>query len=167
MPLKIKKILKGLVLLVCVSYWESFTFNFICGLLQIPGTNHIMKSCSWDIGCVLLMLKEDPLREPLSGGEKERKREEGERQIEGEKAKREEGSELQDRERREGRERKDREEGRAAAVKLHFILTDLLYTLISLLKKRKWHSIRRNPFLLEQVCQLRDEWIQAELSSSG
>lgn len=63
--------------------------------------------------------------------------------------------------------KKDREEGRAAAVKLHFILTDLLYTLISLLKKRKWHSIRRNPFLLEQACQLRDEWIQAELSSSG
>lgn len=69
---------------------------------------------------------------------------------------------------REGRAgKKDREEGRAAAVKLHFILTDLLYTLISLLKKRKWHSIRRNPFLLEQACQLRDEWIQAELSSSG
>lgn len=66
----------------------------------------------------------------------------------------------------EGRE-KDREEGRAAAVKLHFILTDLLYTLISLLKKRKWHSICRNPFLLEQACQLRDEWIQAGLSSSG
>lgn len=63
--------------------------------------------------------------------------------------------------------KKGREEGRVAAVKLHFILTDLLYTLISLLKKRKWHSIRRNPFLLEQACQLRDEWIQAELSSSG
>lgn len=61
---------------------------------------------------------------------------------------------------------KDREEGRAAAVKLHFILTDLLYTLISLLKKRKWHSICRNPFLPEQACQPRDEWIQAELSSS-
>lgn len=58
---------------------------------------------------------------------------------------------------------KTEKEGRAAAVKLHFILTDLLYTLISLLKKRKWHSIRRNPFLLEQACQLRDEWIQAEL----
>lgn len=67
----------------------------------------------------------------------------------------------------ERREKKDREEGRAAAVKLHFILTDLLYTLISLLKKRKWHSIWRNPFLLEQACQLRDEWIQGELSSSG
>lgn len=63
--------------------------------------------------------------------------------------------------------KKDGEEGRAAAVKLHFILTDLLYTLISLLKKRKWHSIHRNPFLLEQACQLRDEWIQEELSSPG
>ena len=163
MPLKIKKILKGLVLLVCVSYWESFTFNFICGLLQIPGTNHIMKSCSWDIGCVLLMLKEDPLREPLSGGEgRERREADRGRESGGEVE-----SELQDGE-KEGRAgKKDREEGRAAAVKLHFILTDLLYTLISLLKKRKWHSIRRNPFLLEQACQLRDEWIQAELSSSG
>lgn len=76
-------------------------------------------------------------------------------------------SKLQDRE-REGRAgTKDREEGRAAAVKLHFILTDLLYTLISLLKKRKWHSIQRNPFLLELACQPRDEWIQAELPSSG
>lgn len=163
MPLKIKKILKGLVLLVCVSYWESFTFNFICGLLQIPGTNHIMKSCSWDIGCVLLMLKEDPLREPLSGGEGK----EGEKLIEGEKEK-ERWRASYGMGGREGRAgKKDREEGRAAAVKLHFILTDLLYTLISLLKKRKWHSIWRNPFLLEQACQLRDEWIQAELSSSG
>lgn len=79
MPLKIKKILKGLDLLVCVAYLESFTFNRICGLLQFPGTNHITESCSWDIGCVLLMLKEDPLREPLSGGEggkKERGRKE-------------------------------------------------------------------------------------------
>lgn len=104
MPLKIKKILKGLVLLVCVSYWESFTFNFICGLLQIPGTNHIMKSCSWDIGCVLLMLKEDPLREPLSGGEgkekerrdwgrkKEGKQERGGEQATGWRKKREEGA---------------------------------------------------------------------------
>lgn len=113
------------------------------------------------------MLKEDPLREPLSGGEGERKREEGERQKEGEKAKERRRGRLTGwgREGRAGK--KDREEGRAAAVKLHFILTDLLYTLISLLKKRKWHSIRRNPFLLEQACQLRDEWIQAELSSSG
>lgn len=86
MPLAIKKILKGLVLLVCSSYWESFTFNFICGLLQIPGTNHIMESCSWDIGCVLLMLKEDPLREPLSGGEKEERKREGKKQIEWEEA---------------------------------------------------------------------------------
>lgn len=127
-----------------------------------------MKSCSWDIGCVLLMLKEDPLREPLSGGERERKeRGKEERQIEGEKVR----EEVEGRAGGWGRKgragKKDREEGRAAAVKLHFILTDLLYTLISLLKKRKWHSIRRNPFLLEQACQLRDEWIQAELSSSG
>lgn len=166
MLLKIKKVLKGLVLLVCISYWESFTFNLICGLLQIPSTNHIMKSCSWDIGCVLLMLKEDPLREPLSGREGERKGEEGERQIGGRKWRR--GRERVTGWGREGRAgKKDREEGRAAAVKLHFILTDLLYTLISLLKKRKWHSIRRNPFLLEQACQLRDEWIQWELSSSG
>lgn len=77
------------------------------------------------------------------------------------------GREEQGREGREGQGGKDREEGRAAAVKLHFILTDLLYTLISLLKKRKWHSICRNPFLLEQACQPRDEWIQAELCSSG
>lgn len=160
MPLKIKKVLKGLVLLVCVPYWESFTFNLICGLLQIPSTNHIMESCSWDIGCVLLMLKEDPLREPLSGREGGKK----ERQIQGQKV--EEGERNRVGKARKGRE-KDREEGRAAAVKLHFILTDLLYTLISLLKKRKWHSICRNPFLLEQACQLRDEWIQAELSSSG
>lgn len=132
-----------------------------------------MKSCSWDIGCVLLMLKEDPLRELLRGGEgeerggKERKGKkqsvrEGERETE-----RERGEEWvtgwEKRERRAGKERRGGEEGRAAAVKLHFILTDLLYTLISLLKKRKWHSIRRNPFLPEQACQLRDEWIQAEL----
>lgn len=111
------------------------------------------------------MLKEDPLREPLSGGEgKERG---GRREADrGTESKREVERESEDGEGREGRERKT-EEGRAAAVKLHFILTDLLYTLISLLKKRKWHSIRRNPFLLEQACQLRDEWIQAELSSSG
>lgn len=121
-----------------------------------------MESCSWDIGCVLLMLKEDPLREPLSG------REEGERKrgrYRGRKWKRERVTGWG----RQGMEGqgKDREEGRAAAVKLHFILTDLLYTLISLLKKRKWHSICRNPFLPEQACQPRDEWIQAELSSSG
>jgi len=98
-------------------------------------------------------------------GKKGRGRREADRGRE--KQEREVESELQD-EGREGRAgKKDREEGRAAAVKLHFILTDLLYTLISLLKKRKWHSIRRNPFLLEQACQLRDEWIQAELSSSG
>lgn len=114
------------------------------------------------------MLKEDPLREPLSGGERGRKeRGKEERQIEGEKAKEEVERELEDGEGKGRAGKKDREEGRAAAVKLHFILTDLLYTLISLLKKRKWHSIRRNPFLLEQACQLRDEWIQAELSSSG
>lgn len=87
-----------------------------------------------------------------------------ERQIQGQKV--EEGESNRVGKAGKGRE-KDREEGRAAAVKLHFILTDLLYTLISLLKKRKWHSICRNPFLLEQACQLRDEWIQAELSSSG
>lgn len=95
-------------------------------------------------------------------GEKEKKKKDG---IEAERkreSKREVESKLQDGGKRERRARKeDREEGRAAAVKLHFILTDLLYTLISLLKKRKWHSIRRNPFLLEQACQLRDEWIQA------
>ena len=103
----------------------------------------------------------------IEWGRRERKREDGERQREGEKAK----EEVEERVTGWGKEgragKKDREEGRAAAVKLHFILTDLLYTLISLLKKRKWHSIRRNPFLLEQACQLRDEWIQAELSSSG
>lgn len=119
-----------------------------------------MESCSWDIGCVLLMLKEDPLREPLSGREGGK----NERQIQGQKV--EEGERNRVGKAGKGRE-KDREEGRAAAVKLHFILTDLLYTLISLLKKRKWHSICRNPFLLEQACQLRDEWIQAGLSSSG
>lgn len=91
-------------------------------------------------------------------GAKARGRREADRGREGE---------LQDEEGRVRAGKKDRAEGRAAAVKLHFILTDLLYTLISLLKKRKWHSIRRNPFLLEQACQLRDEWIQAELSSSG
>lgn len=111
MPLKIKKILKGLVLLVCVSYWESFTFNFICGLLQIPGTNHIMKSCSWDIGCVLLMLKEDPLREPLSGGEGERNREEEERLIEGEKAEERWWASYRMGIGREGRERKTERKG--------------------------------------------------------
>lgn len=103
------------------------------------------------------MLKEDPLREPLSGREGGKK----ERQKQGQKVEEGESNRVG-----KGRE-KDREEGRAAAVKLHFILTDLLYTLISLLKKRKWHSICRNPFLPEQACQPRDEWIQAELSSSG
>lgn len=113
MPLKIKKILKGLVLLVCVSYWESFTFNLICGLLQIPGTNHIMKSCSWDIGCVLLMLKEDPLREPLSGGERERKRERKGRGRKGRVRKRKRGGERE-REResyRMGKGGKERQRG--------------------------------------------------------
>lgn len=110
------------------------------------------------------MLKEDPLREPLSRGEEKRRREEEGEQLEEEKAKERRRARYRT---VKGREKKDREEGRAAAVKPHFILTDLLYTLISLLKKRKWHSIRRNPFLLEQACQLRDEWIRAELSSSG
>lgn len=103
-------------------------------------------------------------------GEKGEKTEEREREADG-------GAESEKRGWREGvagqargkgrAGKEDGEEGRAAAVKLHFILTDLLYTLISLLKKRKWHSIRRNPFLPEQACQPGDEWIQAELSSSG
>lgn len=99
------------------------------------------------------------------GKERERGRREADRGAESEREVERERVAGWGREGRAGK--KDREEGRAAAVKLHFILTDLLYTLISLLKKRKWHSIRRNPFLLEQACQLRDEWIQAELSSSG
>lgn len=115
------------------------------------------------------MLKEDPLGEPLSGRERG---EDGEREADGggesEKPGWREGVAGQMRVKGKGRAGKeDGEERRAAAVKLHFILTDLLYTLISLLKKRKWHSIRRNPFLPEQACQPGDEWIQAELSSSG
>lgn len=124
------------------------------------------------------MLKEDPLGEPLSGREKGKRRRRGkerERRTEGQKVKSEGGERGSKRGSRGAGERRgkgragkdDGEEGRAAAVKLHFILTDLLYTLISLLKKRKWHSIRRNPFLPEQACQPGDEWIQAELSSSG
>lgn len=116
------------------------------------------------------MLKDDPLRESLREGAGQRKRKERKRREREE----DQSEEVKKRRRRRGEEKtveeggKDRrEEGRAPAVKLHFILTDLLYTLISLLKKRKWHSIRRNPFLPEQACQLRDEWIQAELSSSG
>lgn len=58
------------------------------------------------------MLKEDPLREPLSGGDEKRKRKEGERQIEGGKAReRQVESELQDGEEKEGRERKTERRG--------------------------------------------------------
>lgn len=106
------------------------------------------------------MLKEDPLREPLSGERERESKKERDSEGVGERYGRREGA------RQSGGGVEERQRGRVAAVKLHFILTDLLYTLSSLLKKRKWHSIWRNPFLLLQACQLEDELIQAELCLS-